>query len=196
MQKLLFPAFLLVFFVFSSNNTPAQSSSSIINRLQDVKTVYLDEDSFKFVFSSCSKTYGNLKVVCTEHWEQRKEFLSALSNWLGKYNFLLIGDKQKADAILQGDLSIDDLGYRNYKSAGINKTYEKGTKNRKNDDREVDEKKPRWEARGWLVNQNGEKLWESDGMNFPKPSFGWSKPSKIEAKKLARELQYDFEKSR
>jgi hypothetical protein len=193
MRKLITLSLLFVFFIISQNNALAQSN--VVNRLRDVKTVYLDESSFRLKFSSCGKIFGGILLPCSKHSVQRQEFLAALNRWLEKYDFTLTTDKQKADAILQGELSIDDYGYRNYKSAGINKTYGKNTKNRKGESQQIKENKPQWQVVGWLINQSGDKLWTKGGW-YPEPGYGWSELSKIEAKKLARELQYDFEKSK
>jgi recombinational DNA repair ATPase RecF len=54
------------------------------------------------------KVYGNLKVVCEKHSKNRTEFLTHLKRWVKKYEFNVVSEKKNADAILQGDLSIDD----------------------------------------------------------------------------------------
>lgn len=195
MQKVLFLFLLTILFSFYDSPVFAQNK---VTKLHDVKTIYVDEALFNFKSSSCMKSYGKLKVVCTKHLDNRKEFLAALKIWLEKYKFTLVSDKDDADAILQGDLSIDDdYSMREYNENRRNR--EKGKKDN-NDSPSIFNPnylpgEPIWEVNSWLVNQNGDKLWIKGGW-FPEPSFGWSSPAKIQAKKLAREIQYDFEKSK
>jgi hypothetical protein len=193
MRKLVILLLLSAFLALSQSNVSAQLN---VVRFKDVRTVYLDEKSFNFESSSCMKTYGNLKVVCTKHLNNRTEFLIALKSWLEKYKFTLVSEKEDADAILQGTLAIDD----NYGT----REYNERTKNRQKGNKQADSPslfgehlpgEPLWIVNSWLVNQNGDKLWIKGGW-FPEPSYGWSSPAKIQAKKLARELQYDFEKSK
>ena len=194
--KILF--FLIVFFVVCHNESAAQNKN--VDQLRDVKTVYLDETSFNFSFSSCQKNYGNLKVVCAKHLSERLEFLIHLKRWLGKYNFVLTADQSGADAVLQGDLSIDDNANA--------RDFEERRRNRKKDDKNNPHESPSifspnglpgesvWSVRGWLINRNGEKLWESTAGNSPAISYKSGSQSKIEGKKLARNLQFGFEKSK
>jgi hypothetical protein len=78
-MKKVFILFLLAIF-FSLSQSSAQGQSNVV-KLRDVKTIYLDEGSFNFVTSSCMNTFGNLKVVCAKHINNRKEFLVALKRW-------------------------------------------------------------------------------------------------------------------
>lgn len=144
------------------------------------------------------KTYGTQKIVCSNHLKKRTEFLTELKKWVEKYKFTLTTEKDDADAVLQGELSIDDDYWtRENRNKAKNRPPDKG------DDRAspsifVDGHmpgEPLWTINSWLVNQNGDKLW-TKGDWFPEPSYGWSSHAKIEAKKLAREIQYDFEKSK
>ncbi len=201
MRRLKTFLFLLVFFIICQNESPAQHN--VVYKLRDVKTVYLDEDSFKFSSSSCMKSYGNLSVVCSKHWESRAAFLVALKRWLGKYNFVLTADKQSADAVLQGDLSIDD----DYSTEMFNERERKRKKDAKNGKKDEYESpsmfpngmlpgEPVWTVRGWLINQNGNKLWTSPFTEPPGSITYTGKPSKIEGKRLANKLRYDFKKSK
>jgi hypothetical protein len=157
----------------------------------------VDEESFDFVSSSCMKTYGTQKIVCDKHLKNRAEFLAELKKWIEKYKFNLVSEKDDADAVLQGNLSIDDEYWRR-----ANRERDKNrAKGKTSDDSPsifADGRlpgEPYWTINSWLVNQNGDKLWTKGGW-FPEPSYGWSSPAKIEAKKLVREIQYDFEKSK
>jgi hypothetical protein len=194
MPKVLF-ILLLTIVAFCQSSVFAQST---ITKLRDVKTIYVDEKSFNFKSSSCMKIYGNQKVVCTKHLDNRKEFLATLKVWVEKYKFTLVSKKDDADAILQGDLSIDD-NFTTREHDERTRNREKGKKDN-NDSPSLFNPdylpgEPLWNVDSWLVNQNGDKLWTKGGW-FPAPSYGWSSPAKIQAKKLAREIQYDFEKSK
>ena len=197
MRKLKAFLFLTVFFVICQNVSLAQNN--VIYKLRDVKTIYLDEDSFKFSSSSCMQTYGKLNVVCSKHWANRAAFLVALKRWLGKYNFVVTADKQNSDAILQGNLSIDD----DYSTQEFNERMRKRKKGDKNDPNESPSMFPSgvlpgeavWTVNGWLLNQDGDKLWTSPFQDPPVFSVS-GKPSKVEGKRLAKKLQYDFKKSK
>jgi hypothetical protein len=172
-------------------------AQSNLTRLRDVKSIYVDEKSFNFVSSSCMKTYGTQKIVCDKHLKNRAEFLAELKKWIEKYKFNLVSEKDDADAVLQGNLSIDDEYWRQA-NRERNKNRAKGKANNDSPSIFADGHlpgEPYWTINSWLVNQNGDKLW-TKGDWFPEPSYGWSSPAKIEAKKLAREIQYDFEKSK
>lgn len=192
MRKSAILLFLSAFFALCQTNVSAQLN---IVRFKDIRTVYLDEKSFNFKSSSCMKTYGKLKVVCAKHWNERTEFLVALKEWIKKYKFTLVSEKDDADAILQGELSIDD----DYGTKEYNERTKNRKKGKKNDSPSLFGEylpgEPRWIVESWLVNQNGDKLWIK-GDWFPEPNHGWSSPAKIQAKRLAREIQYDFEKSK
>jgi hypothetical protein len=199
MRKLKTLLCLFVLFVIYQNESPAQTN--VAGRLRDVKTIYVDETSFGFISSSCMKYYGNVKVVCSKHLTNRIEFLLALKRWMGKYNFVLAPDKASADAVLQGDLAIDD-DYATREHLEIMRDRDKkGGKTDPNKSPSIFAPNALpgesvWTVNGWLVNSNGDKLWTSPVGDSPGISYMSGNKSKIEAKKLARKLQYAFEKSK
>jgi hypothetical protein len=82
----------------------------------------------------------------------------------------------------------------------IEKEREKRKKDDKNDSASISDEhylpgEPYWEVNSWLINQDGNRLW-TKGDWYPEPSFGPSSPAKVQAKKLAKEIQYDFKKSK
>ncbi len=154
-------------------------------RLADVKSIHVDEDSFRFEFSSCGTKAGGMLLVCPQHDRERAKFLVALKRWVEKSGFTLAPDKDSADALLQGTLSIDD-------SPPTDIPYPDKDQRRRNS-RSPGEAE--WNVRAWVVNQNGTEIWKL-GYGYPEISYGISGPAKIEGKRLASALKYDFRKKR
>jgi len=175
-------------FLFNISSTPAQTL--VPARLKDVRTVYVDEASFRFLFSSCSTQVGKMVLPCPEHANEREKFLIAFKRWLIKSGFSLAEGRESADGIVQGTLSIDESDWREKRRReGLD---ERG-RVKKDDDCETDEYRPvdpRWSVDAWVVNRNGRRLWKL-GNEYPMISYAGG-PAKIEGKKLAKALEYDF----
>lgn len=192
MRKSVVFLFLFVFFAVFHNSVSAQFT---VVRFKDIRSIYLDEKSFNFSSSSCMKTYGKLKVVCAKHLKEREKFLATLKEWLVKYKMILVTEKDEADGILQGTLSIDD-------NAGtmVNRDRDKERKKGTSKDDspslfgDLLPGEAGWNVNSWIVNQDGDKLWMK-GDWFPEPGYWWSSPAQVQGKRLAKEIQYDFEKA-
>jgi hypothetical protein len=182
MRKISFVIFVLaVLCAFST----ADAQNRIPVRLSDVKTLYLDESSFNFTFSSCGYKAGGMLLVCQKHVDERKKFIAALKRWLEKSGFAVASDERSADGILQGTLSIDDT-YRREKLP-----YPDEQQQRK----APLPGEPKWNVSAWVLNQNGRRIWELR-YAYPDISYGISGKPKIEGKRLAKALEYDFRKKR
>ena len=175
MRKL---AVLLLFLLTLAPATYAQIS--VKHRLADVRSVYVDERSFNFAYSSCATLVGGMTLPCTKHSIQRDEFLIALKRWIGKSGFTVVQDKDDAEGILQGTLSIDDHAkvYRDKDSPSI-----------------IKDEGPQWTVAAWILNADGKRIWNL-GYGYPGISHKWSEKPKIEAKKLALAVEHDFRKKR
>lgn len=162
----------------------AAAQNRVPLRLADVKSVYVDERSFMFEFSSCGTQAGGMLLVCNKHADERRKFLAALNRWLEKSGFTLAGDKDSAEGVLQGKLSIDD-------NPPDNSPYsDKGKRPRSRPARVAE-----WNVRAWMVNPNGTEIWKL-GYEYPDISYGISGLAKVEGKRLAKALEYDFSKKR
>jgi hypothetical protein len=130
-------------------------------------------------------------LPCAKHAFERDRFLAAFKRWLIKSGFTLAETKESAEGIVQGTLSI-------YESAHPLVEFRREKENRigkKDDDCEVEEAGgPQWNVDAWLVNQNGRRLWKL-GFDYPSISYAGG-PAKIEGKKLAKALEYDFKHDR
>ncbi len=176
----------VLFALFAVCETWAQTSFTVV-RLADVRSVYLDESSFRFTFSSCGTRAGGMMLPCAEHAVERSEFLAVLKRWLGKCGFNVVEDREQADGIVQGDLWIDDLAKRPSVFA---------SKDPKNADRHA-VYEPEWIVNAWMLNQDGERLWKLAGSgSYPGISYKASGLAKIEGKKLAKALEHDFKRAR
>lgn len=178
--------FLSALFFICQNPVSAQSDA--VYRLRDVKTIFVDEDSFKITFSSCGREIGSVFVPCEKDNLERQKFLEDLRRWLGKYDFALTSEREKADAVLRGEIYIDDDTFR--KKAEYDREQKKKHPHLGHGFYE-----PKWSVTAWLENQNGSRLWRNTGY-APQVSYKPSGLAKIEAKKLARHLQYNFKKSK
>ncbi len=172
---------LAVLLLFLSPLVPANfAQSSVKYRLADVRSVYVDARSFNFAYSSCSRQFGGMTLPCPNHSVQREEFLIALKRWIGKSGFTIAEEKDDADGILQGTLSIDDRAkpYRDKDSPSI-----------------IKHDGPQWTIAAWMLNADGDRIWNL-GYGYPGISHKWSEKPKIEAKKLAAAFEHDFKKKK
>lgn len=169
---------LLLLFAFFAAGSVAQTVAPV-TRLANVKTVYVDEASFRFAFSSCGTSAGGMILPCPKHARERLEFLNSLKEWTAKSGFTLVDDETIADGVVRGELSIDDR-------AEI-----------VTDDHTLRTSKYQieWVVKAWIVNNAGKRIWLR-GAGYPSVSHGWSSKAKIEGKKLAKAIQFDFKKGR
>ena len=195
MNKVLLLSSLLVsLFLVGISSTQAQTI--VPARLKDIRTVYVDDGAFRFLFSSCATRVGNVVLPCPKHVSEQVKFLDAFKRWLIKSGFTLTETREGADGIIEGTLSIDESDWREQRRRdGLD---ERGrVKKGKDDDCETDEYRrvdPRWSVDAWLVNQNGRRLWKL-GSEYPMISYAGGL-AKIEGKKLAKALEYDFKHAR
>lgn len=183
MRKFAGSVFVLAIISVLSGFSAAQNRRP--SRLADVSSIYIDERSFNFTFSSCGKTVNGMVLVCAKHAGERDEFLIALKRWLVKSGFTLAPDKDAADGIVQGTLSIDDTYRRD------NIPYPDEEQRRKAPLKGEAE----WSVSAWAINQDGRRIWTL-GYDYPGISFKPSERAKIEGKRLAKSLEYDFKKKR
>lgn len=150
-------------------------------RLKDVRTIYVDDKSFKFAFSSCGTQAGNLILPCPQHGTERLKFLDALKRWLSKSGFTIVDNRSEAEGIVQGRLSIDEIGWPDeLKRQEKHPTY--------------NPYEPQWNVEAWLVNQDGRRLWTKEGV-YPDISYTGGQ-AKVEGKKLAKAIEYDAKHAR
>lgn len=126
-------------------------------------------------------------LPCPKHAVEREEFLIVLKRWIGKYGFTLVEDKKDADGIVQGNLSIDDRAEVITDHDHDDKVKKKGMHHRTY--------QIEWLVNAWIVNQDGERLWNR-GFDYPGVSYGVSSKAKIEGKTLAKAIEYDYKKGR
>lgn len=169
---------------FAAGESVAQTPFTVI-RLADVRTVYVDENSFRFTFSSCGTKVGGMMLPCPKHAVEREEFLIVLKRWLGKGGFTLVDDKKDADGLVQGDLFIDDFG-------PVIKGHDHDEKDKKKA-KQHPKYQTEWVVNAWIVNQDGDRIW-TKGSGYPEVSYGWSSKAKIEGKTLAKAIEYDYKK--
>jgi hypothetical protein len=162
----------------------AQTPFTVI-RLADVRTVYVDEKSFRFTYSSCGTKVGGMMLPCPKHALEREEFLIVLKRWIGKSGFTLVDNKKDADGIVQGSLFINDLATPVTKHNHDDKD-KKSSKHRPTHQTE-------WVVDAWIVNQDGDKLWIK-GAGYPGISYGVSSKAKVEGKTLAKSIEHDYKK--
>lgn len=154
--------------------------------LADVKTVFVDETSFEIIRSSCERTYGGTRIVCQKHLDEREEFLTVVKRWLVKSGFAVNVARDEADAILQGELRMNDL-------AGMPSINADRKTRRANEDFT---KWADWEVTAWMLNQADLRLWTlRDEWEYPKISYSASGLAKIEGKKLALAVKHDVKKA-
>src|SRR5215470_20379444 len=110
-KVLLLSSLLISLFVLGINSMSAQERNVPV-RLKDVRTVYVDDASFRFLFSSCATVVGKMVLPCAQHAFERDRFLAAFKRWLIKSGFSIAETKAGAEGIVQGTLSIDERGWR------------------------------------------------------------------------------------
>lgn len=183
MRKPIFCVFvffaLLVFFAFDAFS----QSRPLVRRLANVQSIYLDRDSFELPGPPCSKAPGKIFKTCGDDLKKREKFLDALERWIGKYGIKVAKDPASADAILKG--SLDVYFPEEEEEVTLGGRRERDITSRPSPV-EV------WDIEAWLENQAGDTLWKSGTVNAPKPGYGWSSPSKIKGKELAKEIEYSI----
>ena len=193
MNKVLLLSSLLVsLFLVGISSTQAQTI--VPARLKDIRTVYVDDGAFRFLFSSCATQVGNMVLPCAKHAYERDRFLTALKRWLIKSGFSLTENLESAEGIVQGTLSIDET---NWQGSPTSISRENVGKKKKDDDCDTDSfasNGPKWSVDAWMVNQEGRRLWKL-GSEYPMISYAGGL-AKIEGKKLAKALEYDFKHAR
>ncbi|MEP7077063.1 MAG: hypothetical protein ABI878_14755 [Acidobacteriota bacterium] len=189
-------AFLSVFTLLSVG-TNAQTR--VLVHLSDVNTIYVDDNAFKIVWSPCTQTVGTLRLSCAKDIAKRVDFLAALKRWLGKSGFTVVDNKDGAEAILDGTLGIYDQDYSlrdTFPRPGRRHRDKDGDKGKDKDAHRyphIDHQRSyqlRWEVKAWLVNQKDRRIWNL-GPVYPDISYAGKQP-KIEGKRLAKSLLYDF----
>jgi hypothetical protein len=133
-------------------------------------------------------------LPCPKHADERVKFLDAFKRWLIKSGFTLTETREGAEGIVQGTLSIDETHWQeDPRSLGR----DNAGKKKKDDDCDTESfatNGPKWSLDAWLVNQDGRRLWRLGG-GYPSISYAGG-PAKIEGKKLAKALEYDFKHAR
>jgi hypothetical protein len=171
----------LCLILFSSVFAAAQIV--VPERLKDVRTFYVDENSFRSAPASCYTQAGKITAIpCPEHVSERIKFLAALKRWLIKSGFTLVDDRAAAEGIVQGTLSIDDLGRSKEQLERDDLWRHKGPQIH-------DQDLPRWTVEGWIVNQKSRRIWRLT--TYPVIGFAGGR-AKIEGKLLAKAIEYDF----
>ncbi|HMQ04406.1 MAG TPA: hypothetical protein PKD26_10860 [Pyrinomonadaceae bacterium] len=175
----------MIFMFVGSVCVPSQTTGSV-ERLKDVKKIFVDESSFNIVSSSCGSRYGGMLLACEKHVNERLAFLVVLKRWLGKSGFKVVEFEDEADGLLRGTMSMND--YANEPS--IND----GGRNR---NREIDPIDiAQWYIDAWMLNRQGRRIWTIRREPYPEISYGISTKAKVEGKKLAKAIQYDRKKNR
>ena len=179
--------FAAVILLVASAMAVAQTPSPAY-RLQDLKTVFVDENSFKIVSSSCGTRVGGMLLPCAKHSRERVEFLIVVKRWLGKSGFRVVDSEQTADGVLRGDLSMSDFAH----APSINDPDYK----KKRDISPLDAAE--WYINAWIENRSGDRIWSIRRGEAAYPGIFYSATSmaKIEGKKLAKALQHDRKKGR
>jgi hypothetical protein len=179
------PFLIFVFGVMCVFSGAVDAQARVPQRLADVKSLYVDERSFTFTFSSCGTNVGGMIVVCQKHYGERQKFLAALKRWIEKSGFTLAADRDSADGIVQGTLSIDESFRRDKIPYPDEEQRRKAPMNGEAE----------WNVTAWAVNQNGRRIWQLR-YDYPDISYGISGKPKIEGKRLAKAIEYDFRKKR
>lgn len=150
---------------------------------EDVKTVFVDGESFEIVDSSCDKQPA--VQACPHHIKDRVEFLVVLKRWLGKSGLTVVDKREDADAILQGTLSMADVSNEHVLD-------QRGRPVRPDNEGQW----ATWEVDAWMVSGAGKSLWKFRGkMEYPPIGFSASGPAKVEGKTLAKAIQHDLKKA-
>lgn len=168
------------FLFFACFGTFAQSGARL--RLADLKSLYLDEGSFRFRFSSCGHEVAGMILPCPEHASERFAFLTVLKRWLIKSGFIVVDNEKDADGILRGTLSIDE-------------NFDSEKRHRKHHDTNEPEYRygPVWNVQAWLTDQSGRRFWTL-GL-YPSISYSGGL-AKFHGKSVAKALEHDRKHSK
>lgn len=179
---------LLSFFallVFLATSSDAQTRT--VRRLGDVYSIYVDRASFGIADAPCGKKVNGVWEPCNSAKKKRVKFLNALERWIGKYGIKVAKDARDADAVLKGLITMSDF-QRDYDPTKL--------RNRSRGDILEAEDLEDWHVEAWLENSTRSLLWKSGTVNAPKPAYGFSTVDKVEAKEMAKEIEYSIRKDR
>lgn len=173
---------LLAFFTIES-----AAQARAVRRLGDVRSIYVERDSFDIADAPCGKRVNGVWEPCNSVKKKRLKFLDALERWIGKYGIKVAKDAASADAVLRGLITMSEyqLDYDPTK-----------LRNRSRGDILEAEDLEDWHIEAWLETSSGTMLWESGKVNAPKPAYGFSTVDKVEAKELAKEIEYSIRNDR
>lgn len=179
----LFSFFALLAFL----STGSDAQTRAVRRLGDVRSIYVDRNSFELAGPPCTKAPGKIFETCGDNLKKREKFLDALERWIGKYGITVAKNAASADAILEGTL---DMYY-------LEDDPDPDIRRRQRRDVSapsgpVEE----WTIEAWLTDSAGRLLWDNGTERAPKPGFGWSTIDKIKGKELAKEIEYSIRKDR
>ena len=178
---------LSLFALLAFHSTESDSQSRAVRRLGDVYSIYVDRDSFDIADAPCGKRVNGVWEPCNSVKKKRVKFLDALERWIGKYGIKVAKDAASADAVLKGLITMSDYQLDYYPTK---------LRNRSRGDILEAEDLEDWHIEAWLENSTGTMLWESGTVDAPKPAYGFSTVDKIEAKELAKEIEYSIRKDR
>jgi hypothetical protein len=163
------------------------AQTRVVRRLGDVRSIYVDRDSFEIDGPPCTKPPGKIFETCGDKLKKREKFLDALERWIGKYGVKVAKDAASADAVLMGAL---DMYYvENDFDSSIRNPPPRDTSSTSGP---VEE----WTVEASLENAAGTTLWKTGTVNAPKPGYGWSTIGKIKGKELAKEIEYSIRDAR
>lgn len=165
----------------------SEAQTRSVRRLGDVRSIYVDRDSFEIDGPPCNKAPGRIFETCGDNLKKRAKFLDALERWIGKYGITIAKDAASADAVLRGNLDMYYL--EEGADPGLPR---QAPRDMSAGSGPVEE----WTVEAWLENSAGTLLWETGTVNAPKPGYGWSTIDKIKGKELAKEIEYSIRKDR
>lgn len=166
-------------------STVSEAQSRAVRRLGDVRSIYVDRDSFDIADAPCGKMVNGVWELCTSVKKKREKFLDALERWIGKYGITVAKDPSSADAVLKG---LIDMEMPDNPPLSI--------QNRKRGDILEGQPLEDWNIEAWLESRTGTTLWKSGTVDAPMPGYGWSSIDKIKGKELAKEIEYSIRKDR
>ena len=168
-------------------STESRAQSRAVRRLGDVYSIYVDRDSFDIADAPCGKRVNGIWEPCNSVKKKRVKFLNALERWIGKYGIKVAKDASSADAVLKGLITMSEhqLDYGPTR-----------LRNRSRGDILESKDLEDWHVEAWLENSTRSLLWKSGTVDAPKPAYGFSTVDKVEAKELAKEIEYSIRKDR
>lgn len=178
---------LSLFALLAFLSTTSDAQTRAVRRLGDVKSIYVDRSSFDITYAECSKMVNGVWEPCKSAKKQRVKFLDALERWIGKYGINIAKDPMSADATLRGTISMEEH-QTDYDPLKL--------KNRSRGDILEAADLADWDVEAWLENSAGRSLWQTGQASAPKPAYGFSTIDKVEAKELAKEIEYSIRKDR